>query len=156
MNCGCGEVSNEHFEFNIITKPINYTIIDFELPNKTDRTECEIKKIIQDYLEIIDKLECGIQPDLENILEEISQIDIKYSESFSIAKKVFSTNDGSDETDYLRVKKQLSEYEKEIDKKKVLDNLGLDGINHILISRLEYDNLNEYLENTVYLIQDQD
>ena len=39
MNCGCGEVSNEHFEFNIITKPINYTIIDFELPNKTDRTE---------------------------------------------------------------------------------------------------------------------
>jgi hypothetical protein len=44
--CGCSEITNEHFEFNIVDKPINSMVIDFELPNKTDRTECEIKKII--------------------------------------------------------------------------------------------------------------
>ena len=38
---------------------------------------CELKqKIIQEYLQIIDNLECGIQNNLEFLLEEISLIDI--------------------------------------------------------------------------------
>ena len=36
---------------------------------------CELKnKIIQDFLAIVNKLECGIQPDLEFLLEEISLV----------------------------------------------------------------------------------
>lgn len=156
MNCGCGEVSNEHFEFNIVDKPINSMVVDFELPYKTDRTDCLIEKIIQDYYKIIDNLECGIQPDLENILEEISLIDIKTIKNFGIAKKVYSNNDGTDEDDYLRTEKQLSEFSKESEKDKVINNLDLDKIDHVLMSRLEYDNINEYLENTLYLVQDWD
>lgn len=156
MNCGCGEVTNERFEFNIIDKPINSMVIDFELPNKTDRTECLREKIIQDYYKIIDNLECGIQPDLENILEEISLIDIKINGNFGVAKKVYSNNDGTDEDDYLRTKKYLSEFDKELEKKRATDNLGLDRFNHTLMSIIEYENLNEYLENTIYLVQTQD
>jgi len=38
---------------------------------------CELKeKIIYEYLDIINKLECGIQEDLEFLLEEISLVDI--------------------------------------------------------------------------------
>ena len=154
MNCGCGEVTNERFEFNIIDKPINSMVIDFELPNKTDRTECLREKIIQDYYKIIDNLECGIQPDLENILEEISLIDIKINGNFGVAKKVYSNNDGTDEDDYLRKNNKLSEFEKSNEKYRAIKNLSLDGINHVIISRLKYDNLNEYLQNTLYFVQD--
>ena len=36
---------------------------------------CELKqKIILDFLNIVNKLECGIQPDLEFLLQEISLI----------------------------------------------------------------------------------
>ena len=42
-----------------------------------DNNICELKqKIIQEYLQIIDNLECGIQNSLEFLLEEISLIDI--------------------------------------------------------------------------------
>lgn len=33
-------------------------------------------KIIQDFLNIVNKLECGTQPDLEFLLQEISLVDI--------------------------------------------------------------------------------
>lgn len=35
------------------------------------------EKIIQDFLTIVNKLECGIQPDLEFLLQEISIVYIK-------------------------------------------------------------------------------
>jgi len=67
------------------------------------------------------------------------------SRNFGVAKKIYSNNDGTDEDDYLRKNNQLSEFEKSNEKYRAIKNLGLDGINHVIISRLEYDNLNEYL-----------
>lgn len=88
INCGCGEVPSP-FEFqindNLIIISNNTNCI---LPNKTDRLNCLMEKIIQDYLDIINKLECGIQPDLENILEEISLIEIRRNQNINIAKKI--------------------------------------------------------------------
>ena len=43
-----------------------------------DEIECLKKKVICEYNEILRQLECGIQPDIENLLEEISLIDIYY------------------------------------------------------------------------------
>lgn len=73
LNCGCGQVP-EPIEFDIIGTPSVYTDNSVILPNKTDNTCCLIEKIIQEYFDIINKLECGIQPDLENLLQEISLI----------------------------------------------------------------------------------
>ena len=154
LNCGCSDISTEHIEFNIINNPINSMTIDFELPKGTDNIDCLREKIIQDFYKIVDNLECGIQLDLEEILENISSIDIKLSRNFGVAKKIYSNNDGTDEDDYLRKNNQLSEFEKSNEKYRAIKNLGLDGINHVIISRLEYDNLNEYLQNTLYFVQD--
>lgn len=91
MNCGCGEAPMP-FEFQIDDTPIIISNISCKLPNKTDRIDCLIKKVIQEYFDILNKLECGIQPDLENILEEISLIEIRKNWNFNIAKKL-STSD---------------------------------------------------------------
>ena len=45
----------------------------FPIVNNIDKLK---NKIICEYLGIIDKLECGIQLDLEFLLEEISLVDI--------------------------------------------------------------------------------
>lgn len=91
LNCGCGPVP-EPIEFDIIENPSIYINSGIILPNKIDNYCCLIKKIIQEYLDIINKLECGIQPDLENLLQEISLIEIKDNKNFYITKKIYDSN----------------------------------------------------------------
>lgn len=66
--CGCNPIS-EKFEYPILD---NFSdIFIAECPKKENL--CKLKqKIICEFLDIINKLKCGIQPDLESILEEIS------------------------------------------------------------------------------------
>lgn len=150
LNCGCGNVSVP-FEFQIYTDPIFVSNINFILPNTTDRSDCLMEKIIQDYFEIINKLECGIQPDLENILEEMSLIEMKNNWNFSVTKKVYSSSDDEEE-DYLKRSQYLSEFETEEEKNQAIKNLGLDGTKHIILSKLEYENLTEYEKDAIYFV----
>ena len=92
LNCGCGQVP-EPIEFDIIGTPSVYTDINVVLPNKMDNTCCLIEKIIQEYFDIINKLECGIQPDLENLLQEISLIEINNNRNFGVAKQIYNSVD---------------------------------------------------------------
>lgn len=151
MNCGCGDPPAP-FEFQIYDKPIIVSGLDFSLPNTSDREQCLKEKIIQDYFDIINKLECGIQPELENILEEISLIEMKNNWNFSVAKKVFSSDD-DDEEDYLRRSQYLSEFETEEEKEEAVKNLGLDGTKHIILSKVEFDNLEgKYVKDAIYFV----
>lgn len=150
LNCGCGDVP-EPLEFKIYDKPIVVSKIDFILPNTTDKNDCLKEKIIQDYFDIINNLECGIQPELENILEEISLIEMNSNWNFAVSKKVFSSDDDEDE-DYLRRGKYLSEFESEEEKDKAIKNLGLDKVKHIIVSKAEFDNLDEYVKDAIYFV----
>lgn len=74
--CGCNPIQ-EPFEFPIIGNSKGFFEDKFQelfpIVNNID----ELKdKIICEYIGIIDKLECGIQLDLEFLLEEISLVDI--------------------------------------------------------------------------------
>lgn len=77
MRCRCNPIPSP-FEFQISESPIrNKTLKGLPELFPIENNLCELKqKIIQEYLQIIDKLECGIQKDLEFLLEEISLIDI--------------------------------------------------------------------------------
>lgn len=74
--CGCNPIQ-EPFEFSIgdIDFGSNGAKIQelFPIINNIDEFK---DKIICEYIGIIDKLECGIQLDLEFLLEEISLVDI--------------------------------------------------------------------------------
>ena len=76
LNCGCGgpQYVQEYTIGNDFQLSNNF---DVKLPNTTDKISCLKRKVINDYLDIIDKLECGIQSDIENVLQEISLITIK-------------------------------------------------------------------------------
>ena len=81
MRCHCNPTPSP-FEFQISKSPIKSKTLK-GLPElfPIEHNLCELKqKIIQEYLQIIDKLECGIQKDLEFLLEEISLIDIMEDE----------------------------------------------------------------------------
>ena len=68
--CGCNPTF-EQFEFPIIDDNINYKF-DF---GTNSQDLCQLKyKIICDFQDVIKSLECGIQPDLELLLQEISLI----------------------------------------------------------------------------------
>lgn len=71
--CGCNPVPGP-YEFPIIEKPIKRTSIQIECC-ESEPDYCGLKaQIISEFLDILQKLECGIQPDLEVLLEEISII----------------------------------------------------------------------------------
>ncbi len=74
--CGCNPIQ-EPFEFPILRNQMDsykgYLQELFPIINNIDELK---NKIICEYLGIIDKLECGIQLDLEFLLEEISLVDI--------------------------------------------------------------------------------
>lgn len=72
-DCRCNPIQ-EPFEFPIIEENNKLCIcIEDYYPNICNL--CELKeKIICDFQSIMSKLECGIQPDLEFLLEEISMI----------------------------------------------------------------------------------
>ena len=150
LNCGCGDIPGP-IEFKIYDKPIIVSKNHFHLPNTTDRNECLKEKIIQDYFEIINKLECGIQPGLENILEEISLIEMNSNWNFTVSKRVFST-DNEEEEDYLRRGKYFSEFKTEEEKDRAIKNLGIDNVKHIIVSKMEFDNLDEYVKDAIYFV----
>lgn len=72
-DCRCNPIQ-EPFEFPIIDKNDDLDIhIEDYFPNQSNL--CELKeKIIYDFCAIISKLNCGIQPNLEFLLEEISMV----------------------------------------------------------------------------------
>lgn len=75
-NCGCNSPRQERFEFPIqdITSISNINLhIDEDIFDPEEL--CKLKnKVICEFLDILNKLECGIQPDLEFLLQEISLI----------------------------------------------------------------------------------
>lgn len=72
-NCRCNPVIEPEIQIkDIICFKDNIQEL-FPLVNNINELK---EKIICEYLGIIDKLECGIQLDLEFILEEISLVDI--------------------------------------------------------------------------------
>jgi len=78
--CGCNPVP-EPFEFKIpekvkVVKDVKFPRLPELFPLVNDLRELK-NKIICEYLEIIDNLECGIRPDLEFLLEEISLVEIE-------------------------------------------------------------------------------
>ena len=75
--CGCNPVS-EPFEFSILSDPRrHYNSEQLPVLFPVERKLSNLKdKIIYEYMEIIDKLECGIKENLELLLEEISLVDI--------------------------------------------------------------------------------
>lgn len=157
MNCGCNPVSNEQFEFNISSsnsRTTFYSNLSALLPkgndSDIDNLEC---KTVQDYYDILNQLECGIQPDLEFLLEEISIIDMDSNCSFNIIKRIYSSDPDYDE-DYLRRSKYLSEFQSESEKNRVLENLGvLDKLTeHVILNKEDYENLDTYKDDAIYFV----
>lgn len=79
-NCGCNPIQ-EKFEFPIIDPESisiisnNSSLIEDYKPSCADDDICKLKKkIVLEYKKIIKQLECGIQPDLEFLLQEISLV----------------------------------------------------------------------------------
>ena len=72
--CGCNNIVPEPFESEIENIP--QCECQCETTKRVSRDDfCSLKnKIIGEFLDVIKKLECGIQPDLELILQEISLI----------------------------------------------------------------------------------
>jgi hypothetical protein len=80
---------------------------------------------------------------------------MKKNWNFSVAKKVFTSDDDDDEEDYLRRSKYLSEFESEEEKDEAVKNLGLDGTKHIILSKLEFENLGgQYIKDAIYFVTD--
>ena len=83
-NCGCNTPKIIPIEYSI---PENYNINYYQIPEVKTYTSNieELKdKIICEYLGIINNLECGIQPDLEFLLEEISLVEINDNGTYTI------------------------------------------------------------------------
>ena len=75
-NCGCLDIDNGYKETKIPPIPRKPTL-KLTIPSNSNNEIQELKdKVICEFLEIIKQLECGIQPNLEFLLEEISLIDI--------------------------------------------------------------------------------
>ena len=75
--CDCNKIPiPEKFEFEIPSiKPETIIFPIEELTVNKDLLTKLKQKIICDYYNILDKLECGIQPDLQILLEEISLVE---------------------------------------------------------------------------------
>jgi len=71
--------------------------------------------------------------------------------NFTVSKRVFST-DNEEEEDYLRRGKYFSEFKTEEEKDRAIKNLGIDNVKHIILSKMEFDNLNEYVKDAIYFV----
>lgn len=81
LGCGCQPIPKDILEEEIIDVPsIAISIIDEDF----NFNPCRLKnKIICEYNKVLDRLECGIKSDIQNILEEISLVEINsYINSF--------------------------------------------------------------------------
>lgn len=88
LNCGCNDPTHHYIEFHIRGHIDKTSSPSIQLPREDSRIDELKDKIICEYLNIIDKLECGIQEDLRTLLEEISVLEIN-EESFGI---IYSNN----------------------------------------------------------------
>lgn len=77
--CGCNPIP-EQFEFKIQNREDLKSQISFELFSQENNLQELKSKIVTEYLKIIDNLECGIHPNLEFLLEEISLVEIMENE----------------------------------------------------------------------------
>lgn len=78
--CGCPQQPEYVTEENKIEYITLCNNIELELLQQGSEY-CELKcKVIREFFDIIDKLKCGIQPDLELLLQEISLIYINDNE----------------------------------------------------------------------------
>ncbi len=88
--CGCNPIP-QPFEFPVTTCNCGLGIVQ-DLDIKEDCSSefdnlCELKqKIINDFQDILNKLQCGIQPDLEFLLQEISLVYINTNENIVLFK----------------------------------------------------------------------
>lgn len=142
-NCGCREISHEPLEFKLqdCCHPQVYTNCGPLLPNENDIDLCKLQnKVICEFKDVIKQLECGIQPDIETILEDISLIFMN-SCGYNIAKKMYSTD--IEEDYFLRHNNFLSEFETQEEKDQVLLNLGIyDKINSMVTEDRLIEGLN--------------
>lgn len=83
LNCGCNDPTHHYIEFHIRGHIDKTSSPSIQLPREDSHIDELKDKIICEYLNIIDKLECGIQEDLRTLLEEISVLEIN-EESFGI------------------------------------------------------------------------
>ena len=78
-NCGCKKSIDEPYEYTI-EPTIKQDLIVEDFYQEPENL-CKLKyKVIQEFSDIINKLECGQKPDLEFLLEEISLIYIYNNE----------------------------------------------------------------------------
>lgn len=84
LNCGCNDPTNHYIEFHICGSIEKTSSSSIQLPRENSHIDELKDKIICEYFNIIDKLECGIQEDLRTLLEEISLLEINEEESFGI------------------------------------------------------------------------
>ncbi len=135
-DCGCIEIKHEPLEFEITGPVPNLTKCPFILPNTSEEDWCRLKsKIIFDFQDIVKKLECGIQPDIELLLEEISILYMNSNCGFGVTKKMYASD--PEEDYFLRHSNLLSEFNTQEEKDQVLRNLGI------------YDTLQEISETTI-------
>lgn len=78
-NCGCIELDFRLKEFEILDPIIKQLNVHLDISDVSNLQELK-EKVICEYFKIINQLECGTQPDLEFLLEEISLIDIQENE----------------------------------------------------------------------------
>ncbi len=78
-NCGCIELDFRLKEFEILDPIIKQLNVHLDISDISNLQELK-EKVICEYFKIINQLECGTQPDLEFLLEEISLIDIQENE----------------------------------------------------------------------------
>lgn len=130
-NCGCREISHDPIEFKIQECPQIHVNCGPLLPNTNELDWCKLQnKVICDFQKVIKQLECGIQPDIEIILEEISLLFMN-SCGYNVAKKMYSTD--IEEDYFLRHNNFLSEFNTEEERNQVLINLGIyDKINNMV------------------------
>lgn len=143
-NCGCREISHDPIEFKIQDyNPQVHINCGPLLPNTNEEDWCKLQnKIICDFEDIIKQLECGIQPDIEIILEEISLIFMNGC-GYNVAKRMYSTD--LEEDYFLRHNNFLSEFETQEERDQVLLNLGIyEKINN-MITKSE---VNDVIEST--------
>lgn len=71
--------------------------------------------------------------------------------NFSVTKKGFSSED-PEESEFLKRSKYLGEFKSQEEKDAAVRNLGLDGIKHIILSKDEFDQLTEYVQDAIYFV----
>ena len=121
---------------NPTTQPIEFPIIDkFEpiIPYEeecsclTEEEICELKqKIICEYWDIIHKLNCGINIDLNFILQEISQVYINSLKGFGVEIN-YSTMKEFNNNDYFYIGAGIT-YQDALDNKRYLTTTSYDVV----------------------------